>query len=103
MTLIISCFAKKAAIQVSDRRLTRPNGTPLTDASNKATGFECHDAYVAYAYTGLASIGEISTDRWLYDTQIRVLHGCDLLAVAALSAGHSRGDGCLAVQGLGEA
>jgi hypothetical protein len=62
MTLILNAVVGDYAVQVSDRRLTLPNGTVYTDDANKAVLF-C--SRMAFACTGLGRIGEHSTDHWL--------------------------------------
>lgn len=63
MTLILSQITPDYVIQVSDRRLTRPDGSLFDDDSNKAVLYNDH---FAFAYTGLAhtSTGE-RRDEWL--------------------------------------
>ena len=61
MTLILSAVSGDYAVQVSDRRLTRGNGV-LSDETNKAVLF-CGRA--AFAYTGLAKMGNVPMDEWL--------------------------------------
>ncbi len=65
MTLIISCATQEYAIQVSDRRLMWTNGQFADDQQNKGVLF---DFRVAFAYTGLAQIGNQRTDVWLTRT-----------------------------------
>lgn len=67
MTLIITALAEDAVVQVSDRRLTLPDGTVYSEQANKAICFDCADAHVSLAYTGLARIGTTPTDQWLVD------------------------------------
>jgi hypothetical protein len=54
-------------VQVSDRRLTMPDGTVVDERANKAICLWCQDAYVAIGYAGLACIGAKPTDEWLLD------------------------------------
>ena len=61
MTLILSAVAGDYAVQVSDRRLTQGNGV-LSDETNKAVLF-CGRS--AFAYTGLAKMGNVPMDEWL--------------------------------------
>jgi hypothetical protein len=67
MTLIVSALADDATVQVSDRRLSFPDGSVLCDDANKGICFDCADAHVSLAYTGLALIGTTPTDHWLVD------------------------------------
>jgi hypothetical protein len=67
MTLIITALADDAVVQVSDRRLTCPDGSDFAENANKAICFDCADAHVSLAYTGLAQIGATRTDHWLVD------------------------------------
>ncbi len=67
MTLIITAITQSAIVQVSDRRLTWPNGKIYNDNTNKATIISCQDGYFSVAYTGLALIGKKPTGEWLLD------------------------------------
>src|SRR5437879_3215828 len=67
MTLIITSLAEDALIQVSDRKLTYPNGSVASDYANKAICVDCADARCTVAYTGLARVGNAQTDHWLLD------------------------------------
>jgi hypothetical protein len=64
MTLILSCLTNEYAIQVSDRRLTNPDGTLFDDNSNKAIFV---NGNIIFGYTGLAFLdkGKTRTDEWL--------------------------------------
>jgi len=63
MTLVLDCFARDAAFQVSDRRLTDPErGTVVDDETNKAVVV---NGRVVFSYTGLATIEGQPTDEWL--------------------------------------
>jgi hypothetical protein len=74
MTLILTLWSPERIIQVSDRRLTGPNGKLVTDEANKAVGVWCDDAHFSVAYTGLARVRHaktrrwIGTDKWIADT-----------------------------------
>ena len=72
MTLILSCLTPKFIVQVSDRRLTWPDGRVADDSANKAIIF--HDR-VCFAYTGIAQIGAQRTDEWITD---QLLHQTSL-------------------------
>jgi hypothetical protein len=108
MTLILSQITRDYVIQVSDRRLTRPDGSVFDDDSNKAVLYNHH---FAFAYTGLAqmSTGE-PTDRWLLNTLVKqsnrpfneALHGVCKAATATIGSNplpksHKR----LAIVGVG--
>jgi hypothetical protein len=80
MTMVISCFVKQATIQVSDRRLTTPQGEVRDDAANKAICLWCSDAHVAIAFSGLAQIGKVPTIQWLFENLLRSRAGCHCLA-----------------------
>lgn len=62
MTLILNYLSRDYVIQVSDRRLTRLDGTLFDDRTNKATVFGNR---VVFAYTGLAKMDLTRTDIWL--------------------------------------
>jgi len=67
MTLILSCLTPKYIVQVSDRRLTWPDGRVEDDAANKVVVF--HER-ASFCYTGLAQIGAQRTDEWIADQLI---------------------------------
>jgi hypothetical protein len=69
MTLIFTLATYSKVVQVSDRRLTWPDGRLDDDESNKAICVSCKDADFSVAYTGLAKIGKklIASDDWLTD------------------------------------
>ena len=62
MTLILSCLTERYAIQVSDRRITGPDGTLIDDYENKATQY---GNLMAFAFSGCAYIGGRRTHVWL--------------------------------------
>jgi hypothetical protein len=62
MTLILTAATRDFIVQVSDRRLTYPDGTLLDDNTTKAV-FYC--GRVAVGYTGSAKIQNRSTAEWL--------------------------------------
>ena len=80
MTLILSAIAGEYAVQVSDRRLTRPDGSVFDDEANKAVLF-C--GRMAFSYTGLGFIEKDRTDIWL--TQALVNAKTSSLSEAASS------------------
>ncbi len=70
MTLIITCLADDAVVQVADRRLTLPDGTIFSEHANKTICVTCSDALIAISYTGLARLDgyDLPTDHWIVDT-----------------------------------
>jgi SEC-C motif len=66
VTLILAMCNLQQAVIVSDRRLTR-DGVPFEDddESNKVSLFDCRDARLAVAYTGLSDQGDFVTRQWL--------------------------------------
>ena len=77
MTLIITSLSDDVVTQVSDRKLTYPDGRVASDRATKAVCVVCADAMFSIAYTGLARVGTTEkaprTDRWLvkYLTETR--------------------------------
>jgi hypothetical protein len=69
MTLIITLANQQQAILISDRRLTS-NGKVVDDESNKAAIFNCQDARLAVAFTGLARAGAFQTEFWLLESLV---------------------------------
>lgn len=71
MTLIITVVDKNKLVQVSDRRLTKPNREIFDDNANKSVCVGMGYVHIAASYTGLAFIGreemENRTDYWLLD------------------------------------
>jgi hypothetical protein len=67
MTLIITVATASRAVQASDRRLTRPDGSIFDDEANKAICVGCGDAHFCIGYTGLAFVDGKRTDEWLVD------------------------------------
>ncbi|MHB8577652.1 MAG: hypothetical protein ACYDCQ_20255 [Dehalococcoidia bacterium] len=67
MTLIYTSVTRSAIVQVSDRRLTLPDGRLHDDGANKAIVVVCADARFCVSYTGLATIGRKRTDEWIID------------------------------------
>jgi hypothetical protein len=71
MTLVITSLSHDVVTQVSDRKLTYPNGRVASDKATKAVCVSCTDAMFSIAYTGLARVGTTDraprTDRWLVD------------------------------------
>jgi len=62
LTLILSLASQDFVIQVADRRLTNKVGGRTSQDDNKVVLF-CNQ--MAFAYTGLAEIGNTKTDKWL--------------------------------------
>jgi len=67
MTLIITALADDAVVQLSDRRLTRADGSVSSENAIKSICVDCVDARFSVAYTGLAEIDTKPTDYWLVD------------------------------------
>src|SRR5829696_8178317 len=68
MTLVLSCITPKFVLQVSDRRLTYPNGSVADDETNKAVVFQGH---ILFGYTGLARIARTDTHVWTVEALLR--------------------------------
>jgi hypothetical protein len=64
MTLVLSCITPEFLVQVSDRRLTKLDGSLVDDEANKAVLFV---GQFLFAYTGLAHVGRVRTDDWLVE------------------------------------
>ena len=88
MTLILSAATEEYVVQVSDRRLTwisdPKTGQTADDDSNKAVLFEHR---MAFAYTGLAEVEGIRTDKWLTRVLANANTGSLSEACAVLRAG----------------
>ena len=71
VTLILTLVDKNTIVQVSDRRVTKPDGEIHDDNANKAVCIGMSYAHFAVSYTGLAYIGrakiENRTDYWLLE------------------------------------
>lgn len=63
MTLIVTVATKANMVQVSDRRLTRPDGTLFDSLAHKLVPVTCRDARFSIAYTGLAHTGVLYADK----------------------------------------
>ena len=61
VTLVLSVGTPECLYQISDRRLTRSDGTVTTDDENKATIWF---GRMIFGYSGLAEIDGQPTDRW---------------------------------------
>lgn len=72
MTLVLTCLTKEYVLQVSDRRLTWPNGRVADDNANKAVLLANQ---MAFAYTGRARVGPERTDVWLAHVLRDMSHG----------------------------
>lgn len=68
MTLIASALSDDVAVQVSDRRLTLPNGQVVADLAVKAIVVACADSVFLISYSGIASFRSFRTDEWAIDT-----------------------------------
>ena len=64
MTLIITAMSPYRVVQVSDRRLTLPDGRLHDDEAIKAVSVHCDDAHFSVAYTGTAYMLDTRTRRW---------------------------------------
>lgn len=73
MTFVLALTNREQAILLSDRRLVC-NGAVCEDEACKIGVLECHDARLAFAFTGLAKAGQFDTRSWLLDA----LHDCSL-------------------------
>jgi hypothetical protein len=62
LTLVLSCLTPDFVIQVSDRRLTYPNGSLADDETNKAV---CFYGRIFFAYIGLSKVARMDTHVWL--------------------------------------
>lgn len=83
MTLIVTCLMPEYAIQVSDRRLTKLDGSLYDDETNKAV-FYLPGAVISY--TGLARVNRVATDEWLVgalDPGLDLDQLCETLKVKA--------------------
>lgn len=67
MTLIVIAGNSKYMIQVMDRRLTA-SGEVIEEESCKGGVFQCNNARLNFAYTGLAKAGTFITRDWLLET-----------------------------------
>ena len=69
MTLIFTVLTFNKVVQVSDRRLTWPDGSLADDHANKAVCVSCADGWFAISYTGAAQVGRsrTPTDEWLVE------------------------------------
>lgn len=65
MTLIISAVTSKKIYQVTDTRLTLPNGDVFNDFSIKTTIVCCSNAFISISYTGIAFLDNLRMDEWL--------------------------------------
>lgn len=66
MTLVLSVGTPDCLYQISDRRLTRPDGSVTTDDENKAAIWF---GRMVFGYSGLAQIDGQPTDRWFAFTE----------------------------------
>ena len=68
MTLILAAGNSDQFIQISDRRLTREDGSIGDDESNKSILLRCANARLAIGFTGLAGCEVFNTREWLLST-----------------------------------
>ena len=79
MTLILTALSSDRVVQVSDRKLTYPDGRRYTDDANKAVVVHCDDAHFSIAYTGLAYVRDKETktlkktDHWIADSMCSIM------------------------------
>lgn len=76
MTLIVSQLCRGFVAQVTDRLVvTQQYGAPparFDPLANKNIVYLARDAIVSIAYTGLAFIGQLSTDDWIVEKLTRI-------------------------------
>ena len=89
MTLVLSFLTQDFILQVSDRRLTWPDGSVEDDNTNKAT---IYCGRMALGYTGLAQIKTRKTDEWLAGILARAQSSPEALEIIKNEAtAHFRG------------
>jgi len=66
VTLILTLGNSRQVIQLSDRRLSSA-GSSVAEHFNKATVFVCVNGRLAVGFTGLATVGGFSMQRWLVE------------------------------------
>jgi len=67
MTFAIALANADQVIQVSDRRLTAPDGRLIDDSANKVGHAICDDASFLYCFTGVARVGHHITSQWILE------------------------------------
>lgn len=65
MTLIVTALNSRFVAQVSDRRLSI-NRVPHAEYANKTVVFECNEGIFVVSFTGIAKLGDMYTDDWMY-------------------------------------
>lgn len=65
MTLVVGALSNNYALQVSDRRLTRADGSLFDDESNKQFIFEFEASRYIVGFSGLAETASFRTRDWL--------------------------------------
>jgi hypothetical protein len=68
MTLIVSLFSDNSIIQLSDRRITLPDGAVIEDEYNKAIMVRTQDTSSVMGFTGIAKTSNFSTTDWVSET-----------------------------------
>lgn len=68
MTLIVALANSASSILLVDRRITQQDGTLIDDEFNKLCVVFCHDAKLAVAFTGIATLASFNTSDWLANT-----------------------------------
>jgi len=82
MTLILALGNRDFVIHVADRRLTRGSQVH-DDDSSKGGVFTCDDAQMLFGFSGLASLPEGTTQRWLLSNLVECA-GPDFTAGACI-------------------
>ena len=75
MTLILSAIAKNCVVQISDRRLTLPDGSLYDDMAVKMICAACQNAHFSMSYTGLAEVKGVRTDERVTDYLVSIHAG----------------------------
>ncbi len=69
MTLVVTLATEKEVFQISDKRLTRFDGSVFDDNYLKATSLRCENARFLVGFTGFATDGQgHDTQTWLLET-----------------------------------
>lgn len=68
MTLIVALANSASSTLLVDRRITQQDGTLIDDEFNKLCVVFCHDAKLAVAFTGIATLASFNTSDWLANT-----------------------------------
>lgn len=65
MTLRLTKIIRRYVLQVSDRLLTKNRGEPHDTLANKNIIYLARNALVTIGYTGIAYLGDTTTDQWI--------------------------------------